>query len=111
MAKVEISFRERVRQLLGGATFAVVVVAFIYFAWVTGQQNVLLAQQAESAQRTETALCIFRDDLETRVKSAQQFLRDNPDGIPGISPELLQQSIDNQQRTILALQLLNCSSE
>jgi len=87
------------------------VAAFVYFAWATAQQNVILARQAQAADRTEQALCILRDDLQTRVDAAQAFLKANPDGIPGIPAQQIQDSIDNQQRTILALQLLDCGGE
>ena len=82
--------------------------AFIYFAWATSQQNVILTQQARRADRAERALCILRSDLQTRVDTSIAFLKEHPDGIPGIPAATLQQSIDNQQRTILALQLLEC---
>lgn len=99
---------ERLRQIVGALTLAAVIGAFVYFAWATGEQNTVLAQQAEAADRTEQALCVLRDDLQIRVDAAVQFLKDNPDGIPGIPPQQIQDSIDNQQRTILALSLLHC---
>lgn len=101
----------RLRQWLGAITLAAIVLAFVYFAWATAQQNVILARQAEAADRTEQALCILRADLEARVATSQQFLADHPNGIPGISTSDLQQSIDNQTRTVLALQLLECSGD
>lgn len=99
---------DRVKSWLAALTLATVVVAFVYFAAATAQQNQYLASQAEASTRTERALCILRADLEQRVKSTQQFLEDHPDGIPGISAATLQQSIENQQRTVTALQLLEC---
>ncbi len=101
-------FKEAFTRMVGFLTFFAIVGAFIYFAAVTAQQNALLSEQVNAAHRTETALCILREDLEIRAQTSRQFLIDNPDGIPGISAEALQNSIDNQERTITALALLEC---
>ena len=66
------------------------------------------AEIAELADSTHSALCVFVDDLERRVETSQQFLKDNPDGIPGFSDEAIQTSIDNQLRTIDTLSGLGC---
>lgn len=102
--------RERIKQWIAAVTLAVVVMAFVYFAVVTAQQNTVLARQNESSLRTEHALCILRADLQQRAESTEAFLKANPGGIPGIPAEQLQQSIDNQLRTVNALQLLECES-
>lgn len=70
---------------------------------------VLAVTQQQVAVSTNHALCAFRDDLATRVESGRQFLLDNPKGIPGLPAETIQQSLDNQQRTLDALAALNCS--
>lgn len=62
----------------------------------------------DDADRLEQALCSLRSDLEVRVASSRAFLEQYPDGIPGISPKLIQDGIDNQQRTIIALKDLHC---
>jgi len=66
------------------------------------------AEIAELADKTHAALCVFVDDLERRVEISEQFLKDNPNGIPGISDETIQTSIDNQLRTIDTLSGLGC---
>jgi hypothetical protein len=63
------------------------------------------------ATSTNAALCTLRSDLERRVKDSRDFLEENPDGIPGISPETIAQSIENQQQTIDALGGLDCSAK
>lgn len=63
---------------------------------------------AEIAFSTNHALCVLRADLEQRVADSERFLEQHPDGIPGIPAEQIQQSIDNQQRTIEALADLRC---
>ena len=69
------------------------------------QRNAIRTNQVQ----TQRALCTFVADLQRRVDTARQFLREHPNGIPGISRAQLQLSIDNQQRTIKALDALECS--
>ena len=66
------------------------------------------AEIAKVALETHSALCVFVDDLERRVETSEQFLKDNPDGIPGISNETIQTSINNQLLTIDSLRGLGC---
>jgi hypothetical protein len=61
-------------------------------------------------QKATDALCALRTDLQTRVASSQQFLEDNPNGIPGIPAKQIRDSIDGQRRTIRALDGLSCPS-
>lgn len=64
------------------------------------------------AFETHTALCTFTADLEVRYKSGLAYLKENPgpEPIPGITRETLQNSVDNQKRTLDALAgSLDCS--
>jgi hypothetical protein len=54
------------------------------------------------------ALCALRADKEVGVEASQTFLRDHPKGIPGISPAVIREGIQNQQRTIEALDSISC---
>jgi hypothetical protein len=65
-------------------------------------------QIAEVARDSNQALCSLRDDLERRIASSQAFLVANPEGVPGIPAKLIQDGIDNQQRTVDALGGLDC---
>lgn len=62
---------------------------------------------SQSAKNTD-ALCSVRHDAEKRVQQGNKFLTENPNGIPGISPKLLQQSVDNAQSTVNSLAILHC---
>lgn len=62
---------------------------------------------SQSAKNTD-ALCSVRHDAERRVQQAQQFLVDNPKGIPGIPVSLLQQTINTSQSTVNSLAPLHC---
>jgi hypothetical protein len=68
------------------------------------QQN----QLAEVSLSTTHALCTFRNDLATRITSSENFLKTHPDGFAGVPAPVIQNSIDNQQRTLDALSSLHC---
>jgi len=61
-------------------------------------------------QHTTDTLCTFRSDLETRVVGSILFLREHPEGLAGVPTKTIVDQITNQQRTITALQGLNCDS-
>lgn len=63
------------------------------------------------ADDSNQALCTFRHDLENRAEQGQAFLNKHPEGFLGIPAAQLQQSIDNQQRTIKALVSLSCPEQ
>jgi hypothetical protein len=65
-----------------------------------------LASQGEEAHQ---GLCVLRADLENRVQTSRDFLKEHPEGIPGIPVATIRQSIDNQQKTIDALEVLDCA--
>lgn len=77
----------------------------LYLALIGGGIKVYL-----DSKNTTDALCAFRQDLITRVLASTDFLRDNPEGIPGISPKIILEGIANQTRTITALKDLSCES-
>lgn len=60
------------------------------------------------ARENQSALCALQHDLEVRHESGQKFLDVNPNGIPGISAQQIQASLDNQKSTLRALSILNC---
>lgn len=64
-----------------------------------------------NADQSTSALCALRRDLEKRVDSSRQFLREHPHGIPGISAKTIRDGLSNQQRTIRALRGLSCRSK
>jgi hypothetical protein len=61
---------------------------------------------AKLGVRTHTGVCRLKDDLETRVANSEAFLRDHPDGIPGISAKTIQLGVDGQKRTIRSLRVI-----
>jgi hypothetical protein len=75
-------------------------------ATTTHNQSVELRRVAVE---THAALCAFKLGLQDRVASAEEFLIENPEGIPGISRQDIQRSIDAQKSTLLSLDELDCS--
>lgn len=69
--------------------------------------------QYSRTNQAEQALCALRTDLEVRVDSSRKYLRDldagKRDPIPGISRVDIVTGIRNQERTIGALQVLDCN--
>jgi hypothetical protein len=70
------------------------------------RQRVHLEQVATS---TNAALCALQKDLQVRVTTAEDFLEKFPHGIPGITAATLRASIHNQQSTLDALSILDCT--
>jgi hypothetical protein len=56
-----------------------------------------------------TGLCTFRSDLQVRVQNSRDFLKQHPNGIPGIPASVLKNSIDNQRLTLSSLKTLPCA--
>lgn len=61
-----------------------------------------------SAHQNHDALCTFRADLQTRIQASKDFIADHPEGFAGISTAVIQQQIENQQRTVDSLDGLHC---
>jgi hypothetical protein len=63
---------------------------------------------ARESAHTKHALCALRGDLQQRIDSSTRFLVEHPQGIPGVSPKLIRDGIQNQRRTVHALRSLHC---
>lgn len=64
----------------------------------------------ERSVQTTMALCTLRDDLQRRVDQSTAFLKEHPNGIPGIPRETFLQGVKNQRSTIDALNALDCKA-
>lgn len=73
----------------------------------TGGVYLYVQGQSRAAQTTD-ALCALRRDMQVRVDGGRAFLREHPNGIPGISAADIRDGIRNQQRTIKALAGIDC---
>jgi hypothetical protein len=86
------------------AVVAVATAVLVLLVW----QVTVTSHLAEDGQEARDALCIFRADLERRYRDGQKFLRENPEGIPGIDASVIRNSLKNQKATIKSLADLDC---
>lgn len=94
---------------IGGSNMWRVWIVLAYFLMgsivVTGL--FIRDRDLDRARVTTAAVCEFRADLETRYERGREFLRDNPQGIPGIPASVLRRSIEQQRDTLDSLQKLD----
>lgn len=65
---------------------------------------------ANQATTAKDALCNLRSDQIVRIRTSQDFLVAHPHGIPGISPKVIKQGIQQASRVVDALDELGCPS-
>jgi hypothetical protein len=87
------------------ALAAVVVYVFLNARHTTNE----LKAAAERNATAVAGLCSLRTDLGERQLAALAFLRDNPNGTPGIPASLIRNSINTTARTLHALQVVECN--
>lgn len=62
-----------------------------------------------SVTRNNTrALCAIKLDATRRVSETQEFLKEHPEGIPGLEPEILKRGIDTAKAQVKALSDVSC---
>lgn len=81
------------------------VVATIVVYIASGTVAIIAQHNAHNAH---TALCALRADVERRAASTRVFLREHPEGIPGIPVATLRASEETAMRTVRALSMLDC---
>ena len=91
------------------ALFLLVIFAFaslgltMYDRFNTGQHTrVTICQRINAVKR------ILRDEHEKRLERERSFLKAHPDGIPGISRELILQGIQDEKTIIRAVKPDRC---
>jgi hypothetical protein len=96
--------------LVLAAGFSVVSVLALGFAlsWRSADQEQLERGRRENCQAIEQLKAIQRQAISEDVVGSEEFLRENPNGIPGISPALIQAGIDRDQRSLLNLAPKEC---
>lgn len=78
------------------------VAIFSVFAFVWNNRRATEGQQARDA------LCVLKQDIISRHNAGVEFLKDNPDGTPGIPKSVILNSLKSQEATIDALRSLKC---
>jgi hypothetical protein len=61
-----------------------------------------------TADKAHQAICALRADRIRSIEDGRQFLKDHPDGIPGITAADIRRSIDQQQVTVRAFRFADC---
>jgi hypothetical protein len=85
-------------------TVLMMALVILGYADSTSQRDAI----KQTAAQSHTALCSFVADLEQRVESSEEFLDEHPNGIPGLSVEVIRTSLANQRQTIESLSDLKC---
>jgi hypothetical protein len=83
----------------------VVFTCLVFFGMYTNRK---LGQQGRQARE---GLCALKHDVELRVDGAREFLKGNPNGVPGIPASVIRTSLKNQEATLRALHRLHCNQE
>jgi hypothetical protein len=107
---VEQSLATRFRALI--AATVVLYAALIgigTYGYVTRSHD--LAKIDQVTTTTKQALCLFRENIEKQVATSEEFLEENPDGIPGLPAATIKASIQRQKDTLKALDILECGKE
>lgn len=89
---------------LVAATIALylVLAGLATFAYVSNQHRI------QDGKDAHTAICVLKLDLERRVKEGEQFIKERPNGIPGVPITAFKRSIAGQKATIKALAKASC---
>lgn len=63
---------------------------------------------ARDGKEAHDAICVLKADYRERIREGVAFLREHPDGIPGIKVGVIKQSVKNQRQTLHALGKVRC---
>ncbi len=80
----------------------------IIFAVLGITSGLTIAYVYYTSGNNRDALCALRHDSERRVQLAEEFLEENPEGIPGVSIDSLRRSTNNAKETVESLSSLKC---
>ena len=78
------------------------------FVWRSVDQARLEEGRQSNCEQIEELKSIQRTALSESIASSRKFLREHPEGIPGITPELIQEGIDRNVRTKHSLAQREC---
>ncbi len=82
------------------------IIVFTALTFYGIHRNTDLANQGVIAH---SALCSFKMDLQSRIVNSETFLRNHPQGIPGLATRTdILTSIKNQKLTLASLSELHC---
>lgn len=85
--------------------FVKIIIMFSFLGLTCG---VLGYYVYKSGENNQTALCAQKRTAQSQIEQADQYLKENPTGAPGISREQILRSKGNSVRTAKALKAVNC---
>lgn len=65
-------------------------------------------ETARDGHQAHDAICVLKVDLRRRIHDSEKFLNNNPNGLPGISAQVISDSLEGQRRTLSALGPVRC---
>jgi hypothetical protein len=102
---LEASFAKYQALVVGGLAF--IVVFAITVMGIMLWQSYRMGETAEKVENiavtTHNSLCALQEDVQIRHDNNVLFLESNPQGIPGITPAMIQEAIDGYASTLNAL--------
>lgn len=66
------------------------------------------AYRYQACRATEDVKTVLRDNTEESIASTEQYLKDNPQGIPGIPRSLIIKGLEKNHRTVEKLAPIDC---
>lgn len=90
------------------AAFGAVVLSAVLSVAAVAGGVITNGNRISDIERVRDAVCNLRDDQIRRVHNTEVFLREHPNGIPGISSELLRVDLRDRRRVVSALEPLKC---
>lgn len=64
-----------------------------------------------TGQSNKVVLCALKAEHERDIRNSLKFLEENPEGIPGISADLIARGIADDRQTLEAFEDLDCPSD
>lgn len=62
----------------------------------------------EACRGTEDLKTVVRDTVKESIVSQHEYLKDNPQGAPGISRKLIEEGIEKNERLVIKLHPVDC---
>ena len=96
---------------------ALVFLASLFIAGSLVLSGYVLKQRFQQGAKTRIAICqsenllrkILNDEHEKKLRTALSFLQIHPNGIPGISRDLILQGISNEREIVAQTQAKVCT--
>jgi hypothetical protein len=102
-----------VRKLIKGQriplAFAIVVTLCVAVLGVQGCAITQNRDRAREGAQAHDAICALKGNLADRITASEAFLRERPNGIDGLSPSLIQDSINRDKTALDAMSPVKCT--